>query len=152
MNNDRILDQIRNNSVSGATLDFSDLMSRIEKDGGRSTADVMHIRPSAGKIIGTAASVVLAAGASAALLGVLAVAATGGMAAAESDCALDSPMVMEDTECWFGDSSAQDDMESSEPVYSEMTTDGDAEESVSDGDVSDSDVSGSDLPEGNSHD
>ena len=152
MNNDFILNNIEKSAVSGARLDFSDLMERIQADAGRSTAPQMAKKGApVRKIAAIAAGVVMVA-----LLSV-AVSAIGGgaMMSAESEPSY-APEAMEDVMCEPEYSITEDEefFELSEPVYNE-TVDSSANNTevsdgaVSDSDVSDSDISGSDADEGN---
>lgn len=161
MNNEYINEQIIQNTVSSATLDFSDLMRRIEADGGRSTAPQMDSgRTSAGKAAGVAAGVVIVAALSTAAVAVM---TSGGMAESDSapvaeeayDCAPEYSLDTEDF--WYDEEAAPENENAAENetitvgtvagVGNNMTGShfGAASEAVSDSDVSDSDVSGSDA-------
>lgn len=156
MNELNMLSSIKASEESGARLDFADLLSRIEADGGKSTAPcMMQERSRAGKIIGTAAGIVAVAAISAAALAGIG----GAVKMSDAECAMDAAPMAPSEPAESMDSASEfytsdEDYSFSENgssnsvsgVVAENTTGSDGE-TVSDSDVSDSDVSDGDVQE-----
>lgn len=142
MNNERINELIRADAQAAVSLDFADLLRRIEKDNGASTAAQMTAPKShtARAVVGTAAAVTATVALSAmAVVGIMSAGKSYEAAAPEApmcDCA--------PPEDWYDSESMEwADVETSED-NSQVSGE---EQVVSDSDVSDSDVSGSDADE-----
>ncbi len=140
MNNDKLINSISQNLISGVPLDFAGLMARIESDGGKSTAPQYKAKPAAAKrIFGVAAGVVLVlciSLAAAVMLG-------GPMVQSEAECAPEATF-----EPVFDDITADSELyepESSQSVIADAAGAYEEQDEVSDSDVSESDISESDM-------
>ena len=141
MNNEQLSRMINQNMTAGAPLDFANLMTRIEADGGKSTAEQPKKKASpVVRFAGVAAGIVLVA----ALSITAAVTLSGGMAMTEAECAPEAPYDA-DME-YVCDSIVMEEVMEESAVESE-TMEPSAPESTEQEVVSDGDVSGSDVPE-----